>query len=907
MAATAFDRPSPLPESIQVELLDFIPCAAAYLDYQFILRWYNPAFAAVLSGWHSHQPQPAILNEPLSALCPNNREAVNAWLSQPDPGLPTLQVNIGAAAWKLERKPVSGHADQLPGWLIILSPVIPTPGMSDDLCRLQAVFANVMDAILLIDNQGRFLDANPAACTLLGYGRDELIQLPSMWSISNLSGKAFYLDWWDEFARTGRHQGVYSETNRKGEFHYVEYRAVANVISGVHLAILRDITSLTAIEEKLRTTEELLSNILDYAPMPIYATSPDHCVQLANRAWNDLMGPFQRGVSLDDLDTVVSKETLAQFHASNDRVIATNAPLDCEEWVQKPDKELFFYTVKFPLRDQDGRITAVGGISVDITQRKQTELVLEESEKKFRRLVEFSGDGIILTDESGKIIEWNQAEERMTGVPAAEAIGQYLWDLQFQMAVAEHRTPENYQGIKNMIETLLQTGKSPWLSGLWETLIQRKDGSEARVQSNIFLIQTMRGYMAGSISRDITRERLASEEISQRNRELSSLLRISQELSSQLDLQRLLTAAVGTITDTLPDADHACLWLYDKENQRLVMRACSGVNVGLMSNQTVPVDGNVIGLVYKNRLPVNADLVDVEKLGLPAGMGIHSLLGVPLLLENRSIGAIFVANLNRSGAFDANDERWLQSLAGQVVVMAENARLFAEVSDSRARLQSLSNRLVELQEEERRRIARELHDEVGQILTGLKLLLKMTAHSTGEQLEQNLRESQNLTNELLSRVHDMSLDLRPAMLDDLGLLPALLWHFDRYSTQSGIRVTFHHHGLEGIRFSPGIETCAYRIIQEALTNAARHARVEQVRVSVWANAQELSLQVEDEGTGFDLQSVLRSGGSQGLNGMFERAAQLGGVLKVNSAPGNGTRLKAVIPVIRNTEDRREIV
>jgi signal transduction histidine kinase len=134
------------------------------------------------------------------------------------------------------------------------------------------------------------------------------------------------------------------------------------------------------------------------------------------------------------------------------------------------------------------------------------------------------------------------------------------------------------------------------------------------------------------------------------------------------------------------------------------------------------------------------------------------------------------------------------------------------------------------------------------------------------------------------------------MLDDLGLVPTLLWHIEHYTAQTRVRVHFRHSGLETRRFSAEVETAAYRIVQEALTNVARHARVVEATVRLWTHEALLSIQVEDSGSGFDSQAALASSDTSGLAGMRERAVLLGGQLTVESAPGDGTRLTAELSI-----------
>src|SRR5262249_8320787 len=148
-------------------------------------------------------------------------------------------------------------------------------------------------------------------------------------------------------------------------------------------------------------------------------------------------------------------------------------------------------------------------------------------------------------------------------------------------------------------------------------------------------------------------------------------------------------------------------------------------------------------------------------------------------------------------------------------------------------MRSLSRRLLQVQEAERRRLARELQGGVGQDLTGLRLSLEMLGRLSPEEAAASLSGARALIDRLIAQVRNLSLDLRPAMLDDLGLLPALVWQLQRYVAQTGIRVDLEHTGLEGKRFPPDVETAAYRIVQEALTNVARYAGVPTAAVRLW--------------------------------------------------------------------------
>jgi PAS domain S-box-containing protein len=238
-----------------------------------------------------------------------------------------------------------------------------------------------------------------------------------------------------------------------------------------------------------------------------------------------------------------------------------------------------------------------------------------------------------------------------------------------------------------------------------------------------------------------------------------------------------------------------------------------------------------------------------------------------------------------------------KDITEQVQAEKERERLFDEVQASRERMRNLTQQLIDVQEAERRRIALELHDEIGQTLTGLRLSLELPARLPVEAATARLAQARTIVDELLRYVENLALDLRPAMLDDLGLLSALLWHIERYSTRTGVRVNCKHTGLDR-RFPPEIETAAFRIVQEALTNTARHAGVDNLTVRLWATPEILGLQVEDGGSGFDPEAALSAGVTSGLSGMRERALLAGGYFEIESEPGNGTRLTVELPLGR---------
>ncbi len=231
-------------------------------------------------------------------------------------------------------------------------------------------------------------------------------------------------------------------------------------------------------------------------------------------------------------------------------------------------------------------------------------------------------------------------------------------------------------------------------------------------------------------------------------------------------------------------------------------------------------------------------------------------------------------------------------------------QMLAAFEKDNAELQVLSRQLVAIQETERRQIALELHDEIGQYLTGLKLLMEGNEKLPEATRAQRLAQAGKLVNELIGRVRELSLDLRPAMLDDFGLVPALLWLFQRYESQTRVQVVFQNRLPEGERYDSELETAAFRTIQEALTNIARHAQTDEAEVTLWRNDRSLGIKIEDRGVGFDLDSVLDQQRSSGLIGMRERVSLLGGRLDIDTALNHGTSLTIEFPLTAEKKEHK---
>jgi signal transduction histidine kinase len=228
----------------------------------------------------------------------------------------------------------------------------------------------------------------------------------------------------------------------------------------------------------------------------------------------------------------------------------------------------------------------------------------------------------------------------------------------------------------------------------------------------------------------------------------------------------------------------------------------------------------------------------------------------------------------------------------------ELAAANAALQDRERVRQQLLRKVISAQEDERKRLARELHDDTAQMLTALGVRLDLAAQAPPETRDRELREARALATRSLDELRRLMHDLRPSVLDDLGLVPALEWYAERHLRARGIEVRFDIEPLPD-RLPVELETALFRAAQEALVNVARHARAETVVVEIGTHGPDLRLDIEDDGAGFDVAGVAPQAGDLrglGLMGMRERIELFGGSVQINSSPGRGTHVAITVPL-----------
>jgi len=390
----------------------------------------------------------------------------------------------------------------------------------------------------------------------------------------------------------------------------------------------------------------------------------------------------------------------------------------------------------------------------------------------------------------------------------------------------------------------------------------------------------------------------------QRNRELSALYAISRAVAGPLELAQVLeralqqtVAAVGASGGwvCMLDDDSSCAVYVGIGEDALrpaggaeCCRRCRACQQAWQARQP---------LVMRS-LPAHCPLRAAERAA-EGQRACHVV--VPLIVKGENVGLLNVVLRKREGGQGRRDLALLEAIGRQLGVAMENARLWAEVRRKELLRRELLRRVISAQEEERKRIARELHDETGQALTSLLVTLRlMEQAATLSEAQALVARMQEVVGQTLDEIRNLALELRPAVLDDLGLMPALARYAQSCRSRFGLEVGFVSTGLDAsFRLPLEVETTLYRIAQEALTNVARHAGATCASILLERRGRTAVLMVEDDGRGFEpmhSSAQTQPHGRLGLYGMEERASLIGGRLTVESRPGLGTTVLVEVPL-----------
>jgi PAS domain S-box-containing protein len=760
-----------------------------------------------------------------------------------------------------------------------------------------AIFKNMHDAIFIHDLDGRVIDVNEKMLEMYRLTREQAIglsitedysppdnplllrQQPKIWR-KVVAGESQLFEWQ---AMRPLDRSVFDAE--------VSLTKLSLPEGDFILATTRDITERKRVERELLATRNYLKTVFNNIHDAIMVHDANgKVVDVNDKLCEMYRFTREEAIGLHIIPDYTTPDDRVDQRACWRKALAgEDQTFECRGRRPKDGVEFDaeIYITKLSLPDGD---FILGNVR-DITQRKYFEAEWHSEKQKFQTLAESSPVGMVLfSNDGGFGFKYaNPTFRRIFGYGADDMLDKAEWfSRAFPHPSIRHRAVEKWAEV---LTTTKPSAGRPYIRK-----VCGKNGAQKHVRFVPVKLDTGETLMT---CWDITKNLEADKKRRERNLVLEVLNDIMASVTSSLDVAEILGTLRKVFAEKLK-IDGGGIFLYDEPRNKMRLEAWWGVQESIRSEfeslalrcygarQVVDPDD---GLLMRSRLI----RLQPEEDRIFRRYRWYGYLCMSLIVKGEMQGMIFLVDKRRE-TFMNDRISFYKTLGQQIGVAIQNARLFEEVRQSHTQMKALSLRLVEVQEAERRYIARELHDEIGQQLTGLKLALEMNALKMDGGGERDFSNARLMVNKLMGLVRELSLNLRPAMLDDLGLVPTLLWHFDRFTSQTNIRVVFKQKSIEGNRFPLQVETAIYRIIQEALTNVARHAKVNEVVVRLWGDKKTIGAQIEDEGQGFNVDAVLTKGRSNGLDGMRERAMLLGGHFIVESQVGSGTRLTAELPM-----------
>ncbi len=512
--------------------------------------------------------------------------------------------------------------------------------------------------------------------------------------------------------------------------------------------------------------------------------------------------------------------------------------------LRKDGRQISVSLTVSPTRNSKGEIAGASTIARDITEQKCVEEALAERALRYKTLLETSGDSIYVLNQTGDLLEANGTFLRRRGYSESEAKNLNVadWDAQWTR--------------KQLQESLLTLVDK---SVVFETRHRCKDNSSVfDVEVCATGVRIAGQPMFFCVARDVTERKELERQVALRERRLNSFFAGATAGLCILD-EKLRYAQIN---DTLAGMNG----LPAKEH------------LGRTIQEVLPSFSPVITPLLERVLATGEPILDIELNGeTPRKPGVTGYW----------MESLFPI-VGRHGQPEA---------VGVIAVEVTASKKAKEaLNTANHQLRFLSRRLFKVQEEERRHLARELHDEIGQALTAAKLNLQSVIANGDRATVARLQETTAILDRLLGQVRQISLDLRPSMLDDLGLVPALRSLLHEQGRRASVAVSFSAENMPE-NLDPEVQTTCFRIAQEGITNAVRHANATQIDVDLRCENEKLRLFIRDDGIGFDVELVRGQAAELGLIGMRERAALVGGQAKIISSPNKGTTLEVFLPLI----------
>jgi PAS domain S-box-containing protein len=511
---------------------------------------------------------------------------------------------------------------------------------------------------------------------------------------------------------------------------------------------------------------------------------------------------------------------------------------------------------------------------------------IQQSRDQLQAIIDSLGDELVVIDLAKQVTRVNAALIRRYGNDK-KLIGQPCCE------IAHAERPCHSSDCACPFPMVVDTGKPVRV-----THTHRVDGQDRKVEVIASPLLDAGGQVCQVVEllRDVTEETELRETILQRNRELSAVNAIARVVGQSLKLDECLSLALGEVR-RITQMDMGSIFLVEAEDGTLRLHACYGISEqGAEIAARQALSDSACGGVLQIGEPIvvhnparNARLGRDDRLA--------SLVHIPLITKGMPVGTLCLGT-KRSTEFQPEQISLLNAIGNQIAVAVENARLYEELSRKDQLRGELLRRVISVQEEERKRIARELHDETTQTLTALLYALDAVEVRDSPKAQPAVQKMRQLTRNAIDGIHKLIFDLRPTMLDQLGLVAALRWYAETRLGESDVHVHVTERG-QVRRLPPALETALFRTVQESISNIARHAGARHVRIEFQFGQEQIEIRVEDDGIGFDMAQVDASRDPRcglGLVSMYERLSAVGGEFFLTSAPAQGTTIRLCAPI-----------
>jgi signal transduction histidine kinase len=417
------------------------------------------------------------------------------------------------------------------------------------------------------------------------------------------------------------------------------------------------------------------------------------------------------------------------------------------------------------------------------------------------------------------------------------------------------------------------------------------------------------------LRRDVTAERELETQILRRHHQLLALSNISDAVSGMRDLDAILGIALDNVLELINGTIGGILFL-DEETGTLYYRIQRGFSAKYVREMRIHLGEGIAGTVAKTGEPILLEDVSKDprtaRLDLVTLEGLKGLVSIPLRAKKKVIGVMNIAS-HVAGQFGADDMSLLNSIGDYLGTAVEQAKLYEQLARAGERYQALLRHALTAQEEERKRVARELHDETSQALTSLTLSLQAIigmaeAKGIGDaDFVKKLKTTHAYTVHAGNEVVKLMKELRPTLLDELGMAAAIHRYAKDTLQPQGISVSAEFRGTDE-RFQPETEVTLFRIAQGAIGNILEHSEAKSASVKLECDAKECVLRIKDDGKGFNVNKVTRvdpSGRGAGFFTIKERAKLVGGTCRIESQPGQGTKITVKVPRAKNVADEED--